>query len=149
MFSVRIQLLLDRLSNQNDMFHSLLWYTVTHEVVPIYIPRKHGDKETVERVWNELSWMGRKGGEFLGLNVPSTTQTHLRINNSSNSEFFYHHHHQSLNREGRWGTTDDFATSFLHFSLFSTALWDLSNSKPVHSRPTRKPATTTPNARTK
>ena len=24
-----------------------------------------------------------------------------------------HHHHQSLNREGRWGTTDDFATSFL------------------------------------
>ena len=25
---------------------------------------------------------------------------------------------QSLNREGRWGTTDDFATSFLYFSLF-------------------------------
>ena len=44
-----------------------------------------------------------------------------------------HHHHQSLNREGRWGTTDDFATSFLHFSLFSTALWDLPNSRPVHS----------------
>ena len=32
--------------------------------------------------------------------------------------------HQSLNHEGRWGTTDDFVTSFLHFSLFSTALWD-------------------------
>ena len=28
---------------------------------------------------------------------------------------------QSLNREGSWGTTDDFATSFLYFSLFSTA----------------------------
>ena len=41
--------------------------------------------------------------------------------------------HQSLNREGRWGTTDDFATSFLHFSLFSTALWDLANSRPFHS----------------
>ena len=27
----------------------------------------------------------------------------------------HHHHHQSLNREGRRGTTDDFATSFLHF----------------------------------
>ena len=26
-----------------------------------------------------------------------------------------HHHHRSLNREGHWGTTDDFATSFLHF----------------------------------
>ena len=45
----------------------------------------------------------------------------------------HHHHHQSLNREGRWGTTDDFATSFLHFSLFSTALWDLPNSRPVHT----------------
>ena len=47
-----------------------------------------------------------------------------------------HHHHQSLNREGRWGTTDDFANSFLHFSLFSTALWDLPNSRPVHSTTT-------------
>ena len=42
------------------------------------------------------------------------------------------HHHLYLNREGRWGTTDDFATSFLHFSLFSIALWDLANSRPVH-----------------
>ena len=45
----------------------------------------------------------------------------------------HHYHHQSLNREGRWGTTDDFATNFLQFSLFSTALWDLPNSRPVHS----------------
>ena len=45
----------------------------------------------------------------------------------------HHHHHLSLNSEGRWGTTDDFATSFLHFSLFSAALWDLANSRPVHS----------------
>ena len=41
--------------------------------------------------------------------------------------------HLSLNREGRWGTTDDFATSFLHFPLFFTATWDLANSRPVHS----------------
>ena len=41
--------------------------------------------------------------------------------------------HLSLNREGRWRTTDNFATSFLHFSLFSTAFWDLANSRPVHS----------------
>ena len=47
--------------------------------------------------------------------------------------FQNYHHHRSLNREGRWGTTDDFATSFLHFPLFSTALWDLPNSRPVHS----------------
>ena len=44
----------------------------------------------------------------------------------------HHHHHQSLNREGRSDTTDDFSTSFLHFALFSTALWDLPNSRPVH-----------------
>ena len=54
--------------------------------------------------------------------------THLRMGVSCG-----HHHHQSLNRDGRWGTTDDFATSFLHFSLFNTALWDLPNSRPVHS----------------
>ena len=41
--------------------------------------------------------------------------------------------HLSLSLEGRWDTTDDFATCFLHFSLFSTALWDLANSKLVHS----------------
>ena len=29
-------------------------------------------------------------------------------------------HHLSLNREGRWGTTVDFTTSSLHFSLFSS-----------------------------
>ena len=46
---------------------------------------------------------------------------------------YHHHHYLSLNREGRWCTTDDFATSFLHFSLFSTALWDLVKSRSVHS----------------
>ena len=47
--------------------------------------------------------------------------------------YHFHHLHLSLNREARWGTTDDFATSFLHFSLFSNALWDLPNSRPDHS----------------
>ena len=51
----------------------------------------------------------------------------------SQQQTHHHHHHQSLSSEGHWGTTDDFATSFLHFSLFSTALWDLVNSRPVHS----------------
>ena len=50
------------------------------------------------------------------------------------SIIIHHYHHQYLNREGRWGTADDFATSFLHFSLFSTALWDLPSSRPVHSQ---------------
>ena len=46
--------------------------------------------------------------------------------------FHHHHHHLSLNREGRWGSTDDFTASFLDFSPFSTAIWGLANSKPVH-----------------
>ena len=33
--------------------------------------------------------------------------------------------------EGRWGATDNFATSFLQFFLFSTALWDLANSRHI------------------
>ena len=37
-----------------------------------------------------------------------------------------------LNRNGRWGTTDDFTTIFLLFSLLSTALLKLANSRPVH-----------------
>ena len=41
--------------------------------------------------------------------------------------------HLSLNHKDRWGTTEDFTTSFLHFSLFSAALWVLANSRPVHS----------------
>ena len=52
---------------------------------------------------------------------------------SGKSIFHHHHHHHHLNREGRCGTTDDFTVSFLYFSLFSTALWDLANSRPVHS----------------
>ena len=46
---------------------------------------------------------------------------------------FHHHHHLSLNHESRRGTTDDSTTGFLHFYLFSTTLWDLANSGPVHS----------------
>ena len=59
-------------------------------------------------------------------------QNNLRVL-SFFSSIFLISSHLSLNREGRWGTTDDFATSFLHFSLFSTALWNLAKSRPVHS----------------
>ena len=45
---------------------------------------------------------------------------------------YHHHHHLFLNREGRLGTKNDFATSFPHFPLFSTAPWDLARSRPVH-----------------
>ena len=35
----------------------------------------------------------------------------------------YHHHRLSLNRKGRWRTTDDFATIFLHFSCSPLPSW--------------------------
>ena len=45
----------------------------------------------------------------------------------------HYHHHLSRNRVGRLGTTDDFSTRFIQFSLLSIALWNLANSKPVCS----------------
>ena len=51
---------------------------------------------------------------------------------SSLTKLRFLHLHLSLNRGGCWGTTDDFTTSFLHFSLLFTALWDLVNSRPIH-----------------
>ena len=41
--------------------------------------------------------------------------------------------HLSPNCGDCWSTTEDFKPSFLHFSLYSTAIWDLANSRPVHS----------------
>ena len=51
---------------------------------------------------------------------------HICMITSSSSHLF-------LNHKGCWCTTDDFATIFHHFSMFCTALWDLPNSRPVHS----------------
>ena len=47
--------------------------------------------------------------------------------------YHHHHHHQSIDGEGHSGAIDGFTTSFRHFPLFSTALWDLPNSRPVRS----------------
>ena len=41
--------------------------------------------------------------------------------------------HLSLNCRCRWGTRDDFTTSFLYFVLFSNVLLDLAKSRPIHS----------------
>ena len=41
--------------------------------------------------------------------------------------------HFPINRKDRWGTIDDFLTSSLHVSLFSTTLWESANSILVHS----------------
>ena len=47
-------------------------------------------------------------------------------------QFNFLHLHLSFNRGGRWDTTLNYFTT--SFSLFSTALWDLVNSRPVHSQ---------------
>ena len=67
--------------------------------------------------------------DIVRLHPPFSYVNAVRLSKSSDGK----HHHLSFYREGRWGTTSDFATSFLHLSLFSTAFWDLGNSRPVHS----------------
>ena len=55
-------------------------------------------------------------------------KNHLLVGFKHNQGSIYsvlHLLHLSLNCEGCWGTTDYFTTSFLHFSLFFTALLDL------------------------
>ena len=66
-------------------------------------------------MWNSWHW---------AVQVPSRDRV---WNNAHSSP------HLSLNSRGRWVTTDDFTTSFLHSSLLSTALWDFANSRPVYS----------------
>ena len=87
------------------------------------------------------TWPGTSAVEWAGTRF-STLDKQLSLSLDIFSFFFFSlfscliilsSSHLSLNREGRWGTTDDFATSFLHFPLFSTALWDFANSRPVHS----------------
>ena len=63
-----------------------------------------------------------------GVDACALVMLHDRI-----SHHHHHHHHLSPNREGRRGTAGYFTTSFLHFSLFPIALWDLANTRPVHS----------------
>ena len=64
-----------------------------------------------------------------------SSMTSLRLGRShfDGPSHLHHHLRLSLNHRGHWGTTDDSVTSFLHFSLFSTTLWDFLNSRPVHS----------------
>ena len=80
-----------------------------------------------------ITWQRRSLLLLLPINGHNQRVHHSATSQGSTNHHHHHHYHQSLNCEGRWGTTDDFATRFLHFSLFSIALWDLPNSRPVHS----------------
>ena len=62
----------------------------------------------------------------LSLNISTYTQLTEELTSSSQLHLF-------LNHGDRCGTTDDFTTSSLQFSLFSTGHWDLANSSCVHS----------------
>ena len=84
--------------------------------------------------WQCLATAGSEHG--LPSSRPRCLECHHELNQVTGTAATrdgHHHHHLSLNREGRLGTTDDFATSSLHFPLFSTDFWDLANSRPVHS----------------
>ena len=91
----------------------------------VTLTMKTANQSCWKTLWLMVMHHHTKSGSnrFSGSEDTVWTNIHIKV----------HHHHQSLNCEGCWGTTDDFTTSFLHFSLFSTALWDLPNSRPVHS----------------
>ena len=81
---------------------------------------------------SQLSWVG---GQWVDGNYGTTVCGYLLeevLIWFQSKALSFLHFHLSFSCGGVWGTTDDFATSFLHFSLFSTALWDLANSGPVH-----------------
>ena len=81
----------------------------------------------VKRGVGKWSWMTVEGKKYKGGVLDSskgcTAHHYHHHHHRHHQHHHHHHHHQFLNREGRWGTTNDFATSFLHFYLFSTALW--------------------------
>ena len=63
----------------------------------------------------------------LMMTTTTTTTMMIRCTHSSlgNCTKLHLHLQLSHNRASCWGTTGDFTTTFLHFSLFSIALWDL------------------------
>ena len=102
----------------------------------------------ITRTWQRWRWWHRgwrlstdAGHRFIYLcTLPriTTYPKHVANNDDTADTKGHHHqhhlhHHLSLNREGHWGTKDDFPTSFLHSSLFSSAPWDLAISRPLHS----------------
>ena len=83
---------------------------------------------TVHKLWSEVTFQPANPSTDL-----SVIKYDFKCNNWIFSMMHHHNHHLSLNCEGYWGNTDDFTTSFLHFFLLFIALWDLANSRPVHS----------------
>ena len=91
-------------------------------------------RHVVEPIPVHLTFDGYGDVEFCWVAFLHNSRENNRSIHKYTSELFDHyHHHVSLNREGRWGTTDDFATILLHFPMFTTALWDLPNSRLIHS----------------
>ena len=72
-----------------------------------------------------LYWILNQNAGFLRQKLSSVSVTKVVK--------FLLHLHPSLNCRGCWGTTVDSTTSSLHFSLFSTALWNFADSRPIHS----------------
>ena len=88
----------------------------------------HSESSTLRSI---QKWYLRRTGQWSGSHLHRNRKERVQKKRGSLHPPHYHHHHhhhhhrQSLHGEGQWGTTDDFASSLLHFSLFSTALWDL------------------------
>ena len=78
------------------------------------MPRGHCDSSPS----SELPYALKANGDRYGL----ISRRQGMLAPASDHRVNHQQQQQSLNREGRWGTTDDFTTSFLHFSPSSEGL---------------------------
>ena len=98
----------------------------------------NGEEEreiVLESDGNNAMWTVEMSAFLSGFSCPTPTLLFLAsmllgLGEATHSELLGR---KRVNYEGCWTATDDFTTGFLHFSLFSTALWDLANSRTVHS----------------
>ena len=81
---------------------------------------------------NEV-WTTWEGPSCCCVCLPEIPSLHRQPHTVQIESDLHFHPYLFLWRGCRKATTDDFTTSFLHFSLFCTALWDLANSRPVLS----------------
>ena len=125
---------------------TLLWLQSMADAPPHLLFRQKSRKITTTQSWYLTLTISLLGSHSHNHPSPSWDLTHTisqktqtlcmwfsAQSQKASSVFPEHflHLHLFLNCRGHWGSTDDFTTSSLHFSLFSTALWDFANSRPV------------------
>ena len=101
---------------QKDVFHDIICisYHELHNGINVLLFSEH------TMYISALMW----SMNHLWVEVCTSNEWDITSNKVRHVPTIHLYLHLSFNCKGCWGTTDEF-TSFLHFSLFSTALWTL------------------------